>query len=137
MTEAMNKLVRTHDAIHAYSKDIPTLRYAFVISLVFYFLAVINVWVSALAFSDEIDFLTIVVAVPAIMLIMNLPVSIGGLGLMEAAYTVTFSAFGYSSALALSTALLIRLKTLVDGLIGGVLYLVGQNSAKAEPKTNR
>lgn len=117
------KVERIHDAIRAY-KDTPgTLWYAFAISLVFYFLAVVNVWVSALAFSSEVDFLTVLVAVPAIMLIMNLPISIGGIGLMEAAYTIIFTAFGYSSPLALSTALLIRLKTLVDGLIGALFYL--------------
>jgi uncharacterized membrane protein YbhN (UPF0104 family) len=54
---------------------------------------------------------------------MNLPVSIGGLGLMEAAYTIIFTSFGYSSGLALSTALLIRLKTLVDGVVGSIFYL--------------
>jgi glycosyltransferase 2 family protein len=101
------------------------------------FLAVLNVWVSALAFSSDVDFLTILIAVPAIMLIMNLPISIGGLGLMEAAYTIIFTAFGYSSALALSTALLIRLKTLVDGVIGGIFYLLGSERGTAVTKTNR
>lgn len=125
------KLHKVHGAIRAYKDRPGTLWYAFVISVVFYFLAVINVWVSALAFSREVEFLTILVAVPAIMLIMNLPISIGGLGLMEAAYTIIFTAFGYSSSLALSTALLIRLKTLVDGVIGGLFYLArGERPAR-------
>ena len=117
------KLLKIHDAIVEYKKDKRTLIFALIISLVFYFLAVINVWVSALAFSREIEFLTILVAVPAIMLIMNLPVSIGGLGLMEAAYSTIFQAFGYTSNIGLSTALLIRAKTIIDGLFGGLFYL--------------
>jgi glycosyltransferase 2 family protein len=120
----LEKISRTHAAIRSYKDDIPTLWTAFAISLVFYGLAVMNVWVSALAFSSDVDFMTILIAVPAIMLIMNLPVSIGGLGLMEAAYTIIFTTFGYSGTLALSTALLIRLKTVIDGIIGGVIYLL-------------
>ncbi len=127
------KLERIHEAIRAYKDDLPSLMYAFAISAVFYFLAVINVWVSALAFSSEVDFLTVLVAVPAIMLIMNLPVSIGGLGLMEAAYTIIFTSFGYSSGLALSTALLIRLKTLVDGVVGGLFYATRPDPSQRGP----
>ncbi|GJL81677.1 MAG: hypothetical protein DHS20C01_13110 [marine bacterium B5-7] len=130
----ISKIERIHDAINSYKKDPATLWLAFAISLVFYFLAVINVWVSALAFSSNVEFLKILVAVPAIMLIMNLPVSIGGLGLMEAAYTVIFTAFGYSSGLALSTALLIRLKTIIDGIIGGLFYLGGRKSRRPDPE---
>ncbi len=123
LSSFLQKLSRIHTAIRSYKDDLPTLWYSFAISLLFYFLAVVNVWVSALAFSSEVDFMTILVAVPALMLIMNLPVSIGGIGLMEAAYTIIFTAFGYSSGLALSTALLIRLKTIVDGIVGGLFYL--------------
>jgi uncharacterized membrane protein YbhN (UPF0104 family) len=54
---------------------------------------------------------------------MNLPVSIGGIGLMEAAFTFFFPLFGYSAALAVSTALLMRLKNILYGLAGGLLHL--------------
>ena len=75
-------------------------------------------------------------AVPAIMLIMNLPVSIGGLGLMEAGYALLFPLFGYSPALALSTALLMRFKTLVNGGIGGILHLSRLREQKASMSGN-
>ena len=64
-----------------------------------------------------------IIAVPIIMLVMNLPVSIGGLGLMEASYTVGFELLGYSAELGLTTALIMRAKTLIDALIGGVFEL--------------
>lgn len=136
LTRLLDKLLRSHMAIRAYKDDTATLVRAFGISIVFYFLAVVNVWVSALAFSSEVDFLTILIAVPAIMLIMNLPVSIGGLGLMEAAYAIIFTAFGYSSSLALSTALLIRLKTLVDGVLGGLIYLARNRGSTSSPASS-
>lgn len=42
---------------------------------------------------------------------------------MEFAYTFTFEIIGYSSALGLSTALLMRTKTFIDGGIGGLIHL--------------
>lgn len=117
------KLRQVHNAIYSYKKDKKTLGFVVSISTLFYMLAVINVWISARAFSIDVSFYDMMLAVPAIMLIMNLPVSIGGLGLMEAAYSTIFILFGYSPALALSTALLMRFKTIVNAFIGGIVHL--------------
>ncbi|MFC1665950.1 lysylphosphatidylglycerol synthase domain-containing protein, partial [Pseudomonadota bacterium] len=76
-----------------------------------------------LAFDRNVSLVDMIIAVPAIMLIMNLPVSIGGLGLMEASYTVAFELLGYSAELGLVTALLMRGKAIIDALVGGVLEL--------------
>ncbi|MEA3291720.1 MAG: lysylphosphatidylglycerol synthase transmembrane domain-containing protein [Pseudomonadota bacterium] len=118
-----DKLERVHDAIYSYRHQRKTLLLVITISTFFYLLAVINVWFSARAFSSEIQFSDMLLAVPAIMLIMNLPVSIGGLGLMEAGYTTIFVLFGYSPAIALSTALLVRFKTIVNAFIGAVIHI--------------
>ncbi len=121
--QLFEKLERVHDAIYSYKNNKATLAYVVLISTSFYALAVINVWISARAFSVDVAFYDMLLAVPAIMLIMNLPVSIGGLGLMEAAYTTTFALFGYSPSLALSTALLMRFKTIVNALIGAAIHV--------------
>ena len=92
-------------------------------SIIFYILAILSVWVSALAFDQGVTLIDMVIAVPVIMLIMNLPVSIGGLGLMEASYTIAFELLGYSAELGLITALLMRAKAILDGLIGGLFEL--------------
>lgn len=94
-----------------------------VYSFLFYCFAVMNVWTSALAFDWDVELVDMIIAVPIIMLVMNLPVSIGGLGLMEASYTVGFELLGYSAELGLTTALLMRAKTLIDAFIGGVFEL--------------
>jgi uncharacterized protein (TIRG00374 family) len=95
----------------------------FFYSVLFYVLAILSVWISALAFDQSVSLVDMVIAVPFIMLIMNLPVSIGGLGLMEASYTVAFEILGYSAELGLITALLMRGKALLDALVGGVIEL--------------
>ena len=117
------KLSRLQAAIREYKDNKLVLAQVFAISCLFYFMAVVNVWVTALAFFPEVSFYSMLLAVPAIMLAMNLPVSIGGIGLMEAAFTFFFPLFGYSAALAVSTALLMRLKNILYGLAGGLLHL--------------
>lgn len=116
------KIEKIRKAILEYKNDKKALLWALINSLIFQFLAVVNVWVSALVFGSEISFVSMLVAVPVILFIMNLPVSIGGIGLMEFAYTFTLALFGASASLALSTALLIRAKNLLDAFIGGILY---------------
>jgi len=92
-------------------------------SVLFYALAVMNVWTSALAFDLDVAVVDMLIAVPLIMLVMNLPVSIGGLGLMEASYVIGFELLGYSAELGLTTALVMRAKTLLDALVGGLFEL--------------
>ena len=123
MDKLFRKLRQIHTAVYSYKNDKKTLGFVVSISTLFYVLAVINVWISASAFSVDVSFSDMMLAVPAIMLIMNLPVSIGGLGLMEAAYSTIFILFGYSPALALTTALLMRFKTIVNALVGGIVHL--------------
>ena len=117
------KLEKFQQAVVAYKSDPVALVTTIFISLLFYLLAVVNVWVSALAFGSDLSFIDMLVAVPVILTIMNLPISVGGIGLMEFAYTVTLELFGASSALAISTALLIRAKSFLYAGIGGFIYL--------------
>ena len=138
----LGKVDKVHCAVLEYRDDRRALFIALLNTFVFYLLAVVNVYVTALAFSSEIGFTELLVAVPLIMFIMNLPISIGGIGLMEFAFIFIFDISGYSSALALSTALLMRLKSFFDAGLGGILYpqfsrsLTGVPEDKPEEKDN-
>ncbi len=123
LTKILRKVIRLQGVIREYKDNPIVLIKVFCISCLFYFTAVINVWVSSRVFVNDVSFSSMLLAVPAIMLVMNLPVSIGGLGLMEAAYALLFPLFGYTSALALSTALLMRFKSLVHGGVGAGFHL--------------
>ena len=118
-----NKFEEFQTSIRVVRKDKSFLFRLFAYSVVFYILAILSVWVSALAFDNGVTLVDMVIAVPVIMLIMNLPVSIGGLGLMEASYTIAFELLGYSAELGLITALFMRAKAVMDGLIGGIFEL--------------
>ncbi len=118
-----NKFEEFQNSIREVRKNRRFLSRLFAYSIVFYIFAIISVWVSALAFDQAVTLVDMIIAVPVIMLIMNLPVSIGGLGLMEASYTIAFELLGYSAELGLITALLMRAKAVLDGLIGGLFEL--------------
>ncbi len=121
-SKLLTKIEKFRQAVLAYEDDPRALWGAIINSLIFYFLAVVNVWVSALAFGSDLSFLTMLTAVPIILLLMNLPISIGGIGLMEFAYSFTLGLFGATPTLAISTALLIRAKSFLYAGLGGLLY---------------
>lgn len=117
-----SKLEKLLVSINEYRDQPSAIAVAFLNSLVFYFLAVVNVYVTALVFEHQISFQDMLIATPIIMLIMNLPISIGNFGLMEFGYASIFQLMGYEPVLGLSVALLMRLKSLFDGALGGVLH---------------
>lgn len=91
-------------------------------SLVFYGCAILNVYVSALAFHHPVPLGGVAIIVPIIMLISLLPLTFNGIGLQEWAYVLLFGWIGLAASVGLSTIVLIRAKILVLSLIGGVIY---------------
>ena len=120
--KVLAKVQKLHEAVLIYRKNKGALSWAFVNSLIFYALAVLNVFTTAKVFNVDVDLNAIILATPVIMLLMNIPLSIGNHGIMEFAFTMTFELLGLGAILGLSTALLIRLKSFLDGAIGAVLH---------------
>jgi uncharacterized protein (TIRG00374 family) len=130
-----SKLDSLLEAVHLYAENRSAIFWAFLNSFLFYFLAVVNVYVTASVFSHDISFIDMLIATPIIMLVMNLPISFGNVGLMEFAYSQVFLLMGYSPAVGVSVALLMRLKSLFDGAMGGVLqpfFMDGNASDRRE-----
>ncbi|MBX2848423.1 MAG: flippase-like domain-containing protein [Acidiferrobacterales bacterium] len=117
-----SKLDKLLASIASFKNHPKAIALAFLNSFVFYFIAVINVYVTALAFNADVYFLDVAIATPIIMLLMNLPISLGNLFLMELSYSSVLALMGYNPALGLSVAIVMRLKSLFDGLLGGVLH---------------
>ena len=115
----VDKLLLSVDAYRGQPKAIII---AFVNSVLFYFAAVVNVLITAMVFNIDVSFADMLIATPIIMVIMNLPISFGNIGLMEFAYTNVFLLMGYGPELGLSVAVLMRLKSFVDGALGGILH---------------
>lgn len=116
-----NKLDRLVEAVSSYRSSKMPIVIAFLNSLLFYFFAVLNVYLTTLIFQLDVGFVDMLIATPIIMLIMNIPLSVGNIGLMEFAYVNVYQIMGYSPSLALSVALTMRFKSLIDGLLGAIL----------------
>ena len=116
-----NKLDQLVEAVSNYKTNKMPIILAFLNSVLFYFFAVLNVYLTTLVFQLDVRFIDMLIATPIIMLIMNIPVSIGNIGLMEFAYYSVYQIMGYSPSLALSVALTMRFKSLIDGLLGAIL----------------
>lgn len=118
----LGKITKFRNAVHEYQKDKQAIVWAFINSLVFYFLAILNVWISAKAFESDMTLSKALIVTPVILLLMNFPISIGGIGLMEFSYTYTFDLIGIGSDVGLSTALVMRAKMFMDAAIGAMCH---------------
>lgn len=108
-------------------RDMPSaLAIAFGNSVIFYLLAVANIWLSVSVF-ETTRFSTMLIAVPILMFLMNIPLSVGNVGIMEFAYTFVLGAFGVSPHAALATALLMRLKAILAAAGGGVAHALSRD----------
>ncbi|OGB98196.1 hypothetical protein A2V82_06750, partial [candidate division KSB1 bacterium RBG_16_48_16] len=91
-------------------------------SLLFYLVAVFNVYVTTLVFHPGITLADCFIITPIVLVITMIPLSIGGIGLSEGAYVFTFTRLGLVGAVGLSVAFLMRAKALVAGIVGGIYY---------------
>jgi hypothetical protein len=104
------------------------------LTMLFYFLTWLNVYLAFLAFGKRIDFLAMVVLVPTIMFVAHLPVTVlGNLGFFESVFVFYFMSIGVPGAETLAMGLLLRLKMLSLGGVGCVVYLLHQPAWGAVP----
>jgi len=118
----IGKLIRVQSAIHDYTGQTRAVAAALALSILFHLTAMVNVYVSSRAFGVALPARTLLVIVPVIMFISSLPITVGGLGLFEWAFFFTFGASGAGESPGLLVGLLMRAKTLLFSLWGGIIY---------------
>ena len=94
---------------------------ALALSIAFYVLAVLNVWVTVRIFGPAPDLAALAVVVPVVLVVSLVPVSIGGIGITEWAYVVCLGETGIPAEIAAAAALFLRLKGVLLGLLGAAL----------------
>lgn len=95
------------------------------LTIFFYFMTWVNVYVAFRAFGVRIDFIEMSAVIPTSMLMSMIPVTLlGNLGFTESVYIAFFSLIAVSSSATLFMALLLRLKLLVIGIVGFFFYLM-------------
>lgn len=120
-------------ASDAIRQDRTFLRRLVWLTILFYGLTWVNVYVSFLAFDVRVNFLAVCAIVPAIMFVAHLPVTLlGNLGYFESVFVFYFLIVGVGGAETLAMGLLLRLKMLSLGGIGFFVYMLYRQNEKLD-----
>lgn len=94
-------------------------------SLAIHLLAILKIYVCAVAIGAPLDLLQSLVLVPPVILLSVVPISIAGWGVREAAMVVALGFAGIAPAEAITISLAFGLSLVIMGLPGAVLWLAG------------
>jgi uncharacterized membrane protein YbhN (UPF0104 family) len=95
-----------------------TLLLALILSLLFQTASIALSWVVALAFDIDVSFLACLALVPLVWLVTLLPISLGGIGIREAAFTYLFGTIGIGTEASLVISLGTFAALLMTGTVG-------------------
>jgi len=115
---------RIHDGLVWGAQDRALVLRALLLSMVFHLFTVINTAAVGRAVGWEyIPWQGLMVVVPLILLVGAIPVSPQGLGIQEGAFLYFLHAVGATTDQALAIAVILRAKSYLLALIGGVLFI--------------
>lgn len=142
--KVIDNILNLHSSILEYKKYPKTLLYAFILTLLVQVTRVLTYYIIALSFNIHVPIVYFFLFVPLIMLVMMIPISIGGIGVREGAFVAFFSLVGMSvnDAVIISfmNSFLDILNTLIIGGGGHLFYKSPDNhhriSEKKLAKTN-
>ena len=124
----LKKVAKVHHeftiASDAIKNDRQLLFKIILLTVIFYLLTMVNVYVCYLAFNVKVNFAAVCVLVPVALFVAHLPVSLlGNLGYFESIFVGYFLLVGVPASESLAMGLLLRFKMLMLGLIGYGFYL--------------
>jgi uncharacterized protein (TIRG00374 family) len=122
------RLDRMYDSLHAFTAHKAILWQCFALSSICQTLAILGAYLLALAIGLKLALVYFFMILPMIWIITMIPLSINGLGLREGAFVFFFTKVGVSDSTALLLSFLNFSQMIVLGLIGGIIYLLGQVS---------
>lgn len=126
--------IKLHNSILEYKKYPKTVWLSFVITILVQITRVLTYYFIALAFNIQISIVYFFLFVPLIMLVIMIPISIGGIGVREGTFVAFFKLVGMS----INDAVLISflnsfLDTLNTLILGGGGYLFYKSPLKEKP----
>jgi uncharacterized protein (TIRG00374 family) len=128
-------LSRIQEALHLARKNRLLLLKTFGLSLLFHCFTVLNTLAAAWAVGWEgVPSGDLFVVLPLILLIGALPLAPSGLGIQEGAFFYFLQGVGATPAQAIAVALVLRMKSYVLALMGGIVFWRERRDPRAHPK---
>jgi uncharacterized protein (TIRG00374 family) len=122
-------------AVSTIQKDKKLIVQLVLITVLFYFLTWLNVSFALLAFGVEHQFLDICALVPTIMFVAHIPVTLlGNLGFFESVYVFYMFLIDIPGVESLAMGLLLRMKMLLIGVVGFIVYIAYKNETGDDAK---
>lgn len=101
-----------------------------VISFVFHVNKILVVWLIMYALGATANLLELTVAILAVEVVGLLPISLGGLGVVEGSFIYVMGHYGISQEIGLATMLLRRVLSIPASLVGAGLYFIGDRDVR-------
>lgn len=130
---ALALIRRSRDQVRMYRGHPRVLGRAYLLSILFYLGAGCSAWFGTLAIGAGLSLPLVVSVTPLILFAALMPVSVNGLGVLEAGYVLVLGLIGLQPAEALSVAILMRLRILLTAALGGALFLAWQARRTESP----
>ncbi len=118
-----DKVRRIYDALTTYSPS--AIIRSTLISLPFTLTLIASQYALALSLSVVVPVQYFALFIPLTALVQMLPISFNGLGVREGAFQALFGTVGVAGEQAVAVSLLYYVLRVITGLIGGLMYLVG------------
>jgi glycosyltransferase 2 family protein len=110
------------DAVRRYARHHPELARVLLMSIAVQAIRIVQAWCLGNALGIDLPLLTYFAIMPVILLIMQVPVTINGLGTTQVAFVTLFAASGVGAAPATALSILFLVLGVIGSLPGGVLY---------------
>lgn len=128
-----NALKNLHGEIHAFKRHKTVIIKNLLISLLVQVISPLTFYMIALSLGVEIDLIYFFVFLPIIGAVALLPISIGGLGLRDAATVFFFAKVGVAKDLSFAMSLLNSSFILMYAAIGGLIYVFTLRHRRLQP----
>ena len=129
----MRKIGKLQEAIYMYKDFKREMIWALGYSIAFYAISVMIVYVGCLTFATRVPLSSLLAAVPILLVLFMIPISVGGIGLQEWAYFFVLGMVGVPGGVGLSLGLLYRARAVAFGLVGGAIYPLLSEKGAAGP----
>lgn len=127
---------KLHDLMLEYRNDKAELIECVVISVFFYLINALQLWLLLRMFPPvTVEWTTQLVTFTVTSLIAMIPISFNGYGIQEGGYTFLLGSLGYTFTGALAIALLFRGLSIVLSIVGGIIFATSDLSRRAIEKS--